>query len=155
MKPEKYSSKPCPHGPSSGCLTFLRPPSLALVLDVEMPLAADARDVARCLQPLRQRDDLAAHRDAVVLDADLALVLAAHQSGSRRCALRCGDVAAGEAHTVAGEMVHVRRADVLVDAVGPKIGPAVVVGEDDDDVGAFRNRNRPANHAENGQEQVG
>jgi hypothetical protein len=106
----------------------------ALVLDVKMPLAADAGDVARRLQSLRQSDDFAAHRDAVVLDAEAVLIPPGHQPGPRRRTLRRGDVAVGETHPVRGEAVHVRRADVFVDAVRPEVSPTVVVGEDDKDV---------------------
>jgi hypothetical protein len=37
---------------------------------------------------------------------------------------------------VRGELVGVWSADVVVDAIGTKIGPAVVIGEDDENVGA-------------------
>ena len=75
------------------------------------------------------------HGDAVVLDAEALLIQAGDEPGAGRRALRRGDVAAREPHAVARELVEVRRADVLVHALHAEIGPAVVVGEDEEDVG--------------------
>ena len=71
-------------------LDILASALIALVFDIEMPLAANARDIAGRLQTLGQRDDFAAHRDAVVLHPDFALILAGKQSP--RDGVHCGAV---------------------------------------------------------------
>ena len=69
-----------------------------------------------------------------VVDADARGGLTRHQGGACRRANR-GGVGAGETHPLRREMIQPRR---LVEAVpvGRQIGPAKVVGEDEDEVGA-------------------
>ena len=114
--------------------TFALIRSLA-ALYIEVPLAADAADVAGGFQTLGQRDDLAGHHVEVLLNTELVLVLAGDESGAGRRTLRRGDVATLEAHAITRKLIHIRRADVLVHALRTEVGPAVVIGQDDDDVG--------------------
>ena len=72
--------------------------------------------------------------DAVELVAEPRLVAAGHQPGAGRAAIRARDVALREADAVPGDRVDVRRRDVLA-ALEAILGPADVVGEDDEDVG--------------------
>ncbi len=70
----------------------------------------------------------------VVLDAKPLLVAARDQPGPRGHALRGRDVAPWKPHAVASQLVEMRRADVGVGALDGKVGPAVVVGIDDENI---------------------
>ena len=114
----------------------------------EVPLAADGRLVARLLEGLRQRPLL--QRQAVLRpgpdDADLQAVphrvAARHQGGPRRRADRL-DVELLE--PCAPAAASLSRLGVLISlAVPADVGPAQVVGQDEDDV---RPRPGPPPHA--------
>ena len=68
------------------------------------------------------------------VDAGARAVLAAHQRGARRLAVRAAGVAARESHALGGQAVDVRRFVVLAAEAGD-VGVAQVVGQDEDDVG--------------------
>lgn len=113
---------------------------------IQMPLAAHTGHVARAFQPLRQGDHVEWQwAFVVVLDAKTVLMLASDQSRPRRHALRGGHVTAREPNAVACQLIEMRRADVRVYALRAKVCPAMIVGEDEKDVGLLCGERLAAN----------
>ena len=104
----------------------------------EMPLAENARRVARGFQHLRDRRGLQRHALAFenrVRDAVAKLVPARHQRRARRRARRA-DVEIREAHGLRVKAINVRRFDERV-AVTGEIAVALIIGHHEHDVRAF------------------
>jgi two-component system chemotaxis sensor kinase CheA len=114
----------------------LAKPLRVLARRFEVPFANLTGGVARRLEPFGQRLLFQRQRPvSVLVHAKPLLVTPGQQSCARRHALRRGDVARRAAHAFAREPVEVRRADVPAHALHAEVGPALVVGEDDDHVG--------------------
>ena len=64
-------------------------------------------------------------------------VASGHESGAGGSAKGCGDIEAGEACAFLGHLVDVGRVDVFA-AEAAEVGVALVIGEDDDEVGFIR-----------------
>ncbi len=104
-----------------------------------VPLAEGRGDVAGPGKhvadgPFVQVQPLATGRRAV--DAAAGMIAAGQELGPRRRTDRA-DIEAAEAGTVTGQRVDVRGAEVAV-AVEAEVTPALVVGQDDQDVGTSR-----------------
>jgi hypothetical protein len=106
----------------------------------EVPFAKLGRDVAGLLQAGGKGGFAveALERVAVAVDPEAALELADHQAGARRHTLRRGAVAVPDQYAAAGEGIDMRGLDVGEDSLNPKVGMAVVVGVEDDEVGFGR-----------------
>ena len=78
--------------------------------------------------------DLNGGRD---IHVDAGGVASGHEGGAGGSAEGCGDVEAGETRTFFCHLVDVGRVDVFA-AEAAEVGVALVVGEDDDEVGAAR-----------------
>ena len=105
----------------------------------EVPLADHAGRVALLLQELGQGlllrvEPVASGGAQRAEDADPLRVAPRQERGSRRAADRLGHVEVREAHALGGEPVQVRRLEALR-AVAPDVGVALVIGEDEHDVG--------------------
>jgi len=62
------------------------------------------------------------------------LVASGEESGTRRGALRCGDITVGEEHALAGQTVEMLGFYVLPQVMKTEVGIALIVGKDDDDI---------------------
>ncbi len=110
---------------------------LAGVLVAQVPLAEDAGGVAGAFEGLGQGEGLQAHPLAFVDgvgDAGAELVPAGHDGAAGRRAGRA-DVEVLETEGLVVEAVQIRRADHGI-AVTAEVTVALVVGEDQDDVGS-------------------
>jgi hypothetical protein len=106
-------------------------------ISFQMPLASHTCDVTDVSETLGY--GVLAPGISVVLiifQTESVLVSATHQSRSRRSALRSGYVAGGETNTLGSQLVGVGCFDVIVNTLAAKVGPTVVVSEDDDDIGS-------------------
>jgi hypothetical protein len=107
--------------------------------EAEMPLAEGAAHVAGGFQEFwengfRLRDAAPAFTGGV--DAGALLIAPGEQAGAGGGAHVAGDVGLGEPHALARQGVEVGRGDLLrMVRVEADVGVALVVGEDDDDVG--------------------
>jgi hypothetical protein len=102
----------------------------------EVPLAEDAGTIAETAQDLGERRFIGVHHRAAderIDDAGAIIVAAGHQAGARRGA-DGRDVEVLHAHALLGELVDIRRPDDRV-AVDAKIAVALIVGDDDNDIG--------------------
>ena len=103
----------------------------------EVPLAEVASAVARASERVREGPFVGAQQRTAadgVPDAGAVAVVAGEKAGPGGGA-GGADVVVGEAHGVLVEAVEARRADRAV-AVAAQVAVALVVGEDEDDVGA-------------------
>ena len=119
------------------------PVGLILGLVAQMPLAENAGGVAGGLEHLRQRGGL--QREPLALedrvgDAVLELVPAGHQRAARRRA-RGADMEVREPHALGMQLVEVGRLEHGI-AMRGDVAVALVVGEDEDDVGPFASDGR-------------
>ena len=105
----------------------------------EVPLPELCCGVARVLQTRGDGGLLveAVERGAVVIEIKAALEASCHHAAARGHALRRGAVAMRRHHAAVGQRIKVRRFDVLHHAVNAEIGVAVIVGVEEDDVGAL------------------
>jgi hypothetical protein len=123
---------------------------MKFLVRAKVPLADHAGAVAGGLELLRQRrlgqwqaKLFLRHLARIELMAEASLVTARQQPRARRAAIWPADVAAGETHAVLGERIQMRRGDVLA-AVRAHVAPAVVVGDDEQDVGLLGSKRRKA-----------
>ena len=105
------------------------------VVRIEVPFANHPGDVAGASQPVGE-GWLSERQWAVAVgdEAEAVLVATRQETRARRAALRGGDVAAGETHSLGGEAVDVRGFHILFETHAREIRVAVVIGEEDDDV---------------------
>ena len=110
-----------------------------LLFVAEVPLAEDARGVARVAEHLGQRGGSQGQSFALqdrVCDPVLELVPPGEQGAAGRRAGRA-DMEVHEPHTIGVQPIEVRRPEDGV-AVGREVAVALVVGEDEEDVGSAR-----------------
>ena len=110
------------------------------VIVAQVPFAEDARAITRRRKHFAERDFVRMHQRATEegIDHASAIVVATSQQ-TRTCRRANGrDVKVVEAHTLAREPVDVRRMQDGI-AVKAKVAMALIVGENDDDVGMAGN----------------
>ena len=98
--------------------------------------AADAGVVIGGVQKLRNGRDLAGERRGEAVHPNVDHVATGENRSPRRHALRGGGVGPVKAHAAPGQAVQVRGLQVGI-AVGAQIRHAVVVGQDEEDVGSI------------------
>ena len=126
-----------------------------ILVGTTVPLAGESGGIAEFLHPLgnskeglsrhirsgwinaRQRPYASPGIALIVSKAELVLDAPGHESAPRGSTLRSGCIAGLHQRTAPRERIHVRRVDVGINPVYPQVRVSVIVGKDDDDIGAF------------------
>ena len=116
----------------------------------EMPLAETAGHIALLLEETRERESVPGDQrsretpEHAVLQARAPVVTTGQQAVARRRADARRGMTVREAHAALGQGVEMRGQNLTLRVIGTEVAEALVVGQDDDDIGPIGGEGRQA-----------